>query len=315
MKATGTEGRRVGMAERLSVASILRAYQWTPRLARAMRPRLVAATWSRTPAWRDILGFNGRIILGSDASADRIESYGVGVLENMQRYLEGLVIASQSPLERLTARISSVEGLADFKRLFRTRGDRGVVLMSMHMGEFEPAAAIIKGHAPIHVLYHRDPIRTLERIRSRARRRLGVQGHPVDAGLGTWAGLRDVLDRGEVVALLGDRVQPGQTGVSMPVFGRAMEIPMGPFKLAASCNARLVPVFNWRHEDGTLALRMDEPIDVDGDLRSNPREHPAVRRWVGLMEQVIRARPEQWLNIHPVWGDPTPPASSDRRVA
>ena len=307
--------RRVGVFERLSVSALLRGYQWTPKLTRFLRPRLVSATWSRAAAFREALGVNGRIILGDRTTEERIESYGIGVLENIQRYLEGLVIASRTPLEQLTSRIATIEGLEEFKTLFREKGERGIVLISMHMGEFEPAAALIGGHAPIHVLYHRDPIRTLERIRTRARRRLGVKGHPVDAGLGTWATLRDVLGRGEVVALLGDRVQPGQAGAEVPVFGRTMEIPMGPFKLAASCNALLVPVFNWRNPDGTLALRMESPIDVEGDLRTRPEDHPAVRRWVDLMESMIQARPEQWLNVHPVWGLAPKEGSIDRRVA
>lgn len=307
--------RRVGVFERLSVSTLLRAYQWTPGLARSLRPRLVEATWARAAGFRRALAVNGRIILGPDASDARIEAYGIGVLENIQRYLEGLVIASRTPMATLTARISTIEGLEEFKANFRGRHGRGIVLISMHMGEFEPAAALIGGHAPIHVLYHRDPIRTLEGIRTRARRRLGVQGHPVDAGLGTWATLRDVLERGEVVALLGDRVQPGQAGAAVPVFGRTMEIPMGPFKLAASCGAMLVPVFNWRHPDGSLALRMDAPIEVEGDLRTRPEAHPAVRRWVELIETMIGDRPEQWLNVHPVWGLDQDAGSGDRRVA
>lgn len=315
MSETQESTRRVGIGERLSVSTLLRAYQWMPGIARSMRPRLVAATWSRSETFRKVLGVNGRIILGADVSADRLEAYGLGVLENIQRYLEGLVIASRMPLERLTSRIATIEGLDGFKGLFRSKGDRGIVLLSMHMGEFEPAAALIGDHAPVHVLYHRDPIRTLERIRTRARRRLGVSAHPVDAGLGTWATLRDVLGRGEVVALLGDRVQPGQSGAVVPVFGRSMEIPMGPFKLAASCDAWLVPVFNWRCRDGSLALRMEPPIQIDGDFRTRPEEHPAVRTWVGLMESMIAARPEQWLNVHPVWGMSSADDVSDRRVA
>ncbi len=300
--STSPPGRRVGLGERLSVATLLRGYHVAPRVVHRLRPRLVAATWNRAVPWREALRENGRIILGADATECEIDEYGRGVLENMQRYMEGLVVAATNSVDSLLDRISLVEGLHDFRKIFEHQRERGIVLLSMHMGEFEPAAAYIGRHVPMHVLYHRDPIATLEGYRRRARQRLGVVEHAVDAGLGTWAELRDALGRGEAVALLGDRVQPGQVGTPIEVFGRRMELPIGPFKLAESCGSVVVPVFNWRCDDGTLAMRMGEPLDLSGgDLRRDPSGHPAVRRWASLVESMITAHPTQWLNVHPVW--------------
>jgi lauroyl/myristoyl acyltransferase len=126
-----------------------------------------------------------------------------------------------------------------------------------------------------------------------------------------------MLDGGEVVALLGDRVQPGQTGVFMPMFGRMMEIPVGPFKLAQVTDSRIVPVFNWWRPNGRLALRMEDPIEVEGDLRRDPASNPAMQRWVELIEARIAATPSQWLNVHPVWdaSGPTGDTTDDRTAA
>lgn len=295
-------GRRVGLAERLAVSALLRGHHLAPGLMHRLRPRLVRETWRRAAAWREALRENGRIILGDDVREADLDSYGLGVLEGMQRYMEGLVLAATMPVDRLLARITHIEGLDEFRRLFAERRERGIVLLSMHMGEFEPAAAYIGRHVPLHVLYHRDPIRTLESYRSRARRRLGVHEHAVDAGLGTWAELRDALGRGEAVALLGDRVQPGQTGTAVEVFGRPAALPVGPLKLAESTGAVVVPVFNWRLDDGSLAMRMESPLDLaGGDLRRDPAGHPAMRRWASLVEAMIAAHPTQWLNVHPIW--------------
>ncbi|MEC8320722.1 MAG: lysophospholipid acyltransferase family protein [Planctomycetota bacterium] len=285
------------------MSTLLRGYAHCPGFVRRLRPRLVRATWNRAPAWREALRSNGRVILGPDVTDDAVDAYGLGVLENMQRFMEGIALASRVPPEVLLDRIETIEGLEEFREHFAGRSGRGIVLLSMHMGEFESAAAYIGRHAPIHVLYQRDPIGTLERMRTRARKRLGVLGHRVDSGLGTWVDLRDALERGEVVALLGDRVQPGQRGTPMPVFGREMEIPIGPFKLAESTGALVVPVFNWRLASGGLVLRMDAPLSTEGDLRADPANHAGLRGWIESMEAVIKAHPEQWLNVHPVWRD------------
>ena len=310
------KSRRISLTERVAVSSLLRGYAHAPSLMNRIRPRMVRATWRRAEAWRTSLRANGRIILGDHASDGEIDEYGLGVLEHMQRYMEGLVLASRAPRDMLLERIETVEGLPAFRKIFDRRGERGLILLSIHMGEFEPAAAYMGRHAPVHVLYRRDRIKTLERIRAEARRRLGVVEHAVDDGVNAWLTLRDMLDGGEVVALLGDRVQPGQTGVFMPMFGRMMEIPVGPFKLAQVTDSRIVPVFNWWRPDGRLALRMEEPIEVEGDLRRDPASNPAMQRWVELIEARIAATPSQWLNVHPVWNASAPAGdTTDNRTA
>ena len=297
----GIQGRRTPLVERIAVSLLLQGYAYVPKITARLRSKMVAETWKRATAWRRSLIENGRVILGPEADSVALEAYGIGVLESMQRYMEGIATASRMSEDRLLKRIELIEGLTEFRDLVKGRDGRGIVLLSMHMGEFEPAAAYIGRHVPIHVLYQRDSIRTLERMRTRARRRLGVIGHAVDDGLGTWASLRDVLERGEIVALLADRVQPGQRGTLMRVFGHEMEIPIGPFKLAESTGSKLVPVFNWRLPGGGLALRMDAPLPMEGDLRRDPGNHSAVREWVRKMEAVIRDRPMEWLNVHPLW--------------
>ena len=311
------KSRRISLIERIAVSSLLRGYAYAPGLMQRIRPRMVRATWRRADVWRSSLRENGRIILGDDASDAEIDEYGIGVLEHMQRYMAGLVLASRTPRDELLERIETVEGLPAFREIFDRRGERGLILLSIHMGEFEPAAAYMGRYAPVHVLYRRDRIQTLERIRAEARRRLGVVEHAVDDGVNAWLSLRDMLDGGEVVALLGDRVQPGQTGVFMPMFGRMMEIPVGPFKLAQVTDSRIVPVFNWWRPDGRLAMRMEDPLEVEGDLRRDPASNPAMRRWVELIEARIAATPDQWLNVHPVWraSDAAGRTTDDRNAA
>ncbi|MAD19993.1 MAG: hypothetical protein CMJ52_07250 [Planctomycetaceae bacterium] len=311
------KSRRISLTERVAVSSLLRGYAHVPGFMHRIRPRMVRETWRRAEAWRTSLRENGRIILGAAASDEDIDAYGIGVLEHMQRYMEGLVLASRLPRDVLLERIETVEGLADFRAIFDRRGERGLILLSIHMGEFEPAAAFMGRHSPVHVLYRRDRIQTLERVRAEARRRLGVVEHAVDDGVNAWLTLRDMLEKGEVVALLGDRVQPGQTGTFMNMFGRTMEIPVGPFKLAQVTESPIVPVFNWWRPDGRLAMRMEDPIEVEGDLRRDPAGNPAMQRWVELIEARIAATPSQWLNVHPVWRsrEAADRANDDRNAA
>jgi hypothetical protein len=79
-----------------------------------------------------------------------------------------------------------------------------------------------------------------------------------------------------------------------------MELPIGPFKLAESCEALVVPVFNWRLEDGSLAMRMTAPLDLaEGDLRRDPSfPHVVLASPVGYTpSQCYPVRHNRWLTL------------------
>ena len=87
---SGTDPRKAPLVERIAVSLLLRGYAHVPKLTTRLRPRMVAATWKRATAWRDSLIENGRVILGPEAGPAALEAYGIGVLESMQRYMEGI---------------------------------------------------------------------------------------------------------------------------------------------------------------------------------------------------------------------------------
>ena len=290
----------ISMVERIAVASLLNGYRFVPRFMHAIRPMMLSMTWRTAKSWKNALRTNGRVILGPDATAEEIDAYGQAVLLGMQRYMEGLVIAARASEQSILSRIDDYTGIEQYREIRRRH--RGAVLISMHMGEFEPAAALIRRFdAPMHILYRRDRISRLERIRAVARKRFDVTAHAVDDGLAAWAALRDALERDEVVALHGDRVQPGQKGIAVELLGHRTELPIGPFKLAFTCGAPLFPVFNRYLSDDRLALEIGPQIEVDASVVQNPAESPAIQAWCRMLGERIRAYPEQWLNVHPVW--------------
>ncbi len=295
------ETLRSRWVENIAVGMLLRGYGWAPSLMHRIRPRIVRRTWKVAHAWRDALRANGKIILGPDADDEAIDRFGLGVLNNMQLYMAGLVAGSCMSRTALISRIGSFSGVENYQNV-RKENPRGAVIISIHMGDFESAAAIIADHdARMNVLYRRDQIDRLEKIRTRARERLNVRGHAVDDGMSTWLGLKDALERNEVVALHGDRVQPGQTGTKVNVLGHQTVLPIGPFKLAYAAKAPLVPVFNWRMDSGLFAMRIGAPIELDDRVMRDPENSTAVNGWAGMLGEHIRQFPEQWLNVHPVW--------------
>jgi lauroyl/myristoyl acyltransferase len=91
---------------------------------------------------------------------------------------------------------------------------------------------------------------------------------------------------------------PGQKGAKVPVFNGHLLLPTSPVKLALASGAPIVPIFAIRLRDGRIRIQIEAPIAV------GPSEdviHPALRRFAGVLENYVRAYPEQWLLLEPAF--------------
>jgi lauroyl/myristoyl acyltransferase len=292
---------RLGIAERLLVGGILiPGYARIPSFLRFLRPALVRAIWAVTPSLRHALGRNAAVLLGNEPSRKEQRRFGLTVLEEIQRFTEELVQGAIRGSDVSGPRVVCDGNLESYFAR-RERGG-GMVVATAHMGSFEASASILRDIEPIvHVLYARDPCKSLEAMRSRLRKRLGVIEHAVDDGISTWSELRDALMKDETVALPADRVQPGQLGFEIDLIGRKTRLPAGPFKLAMSTGSPLVPVFCSRDNNGIYHLSVDDPIEFDGEFTRDLAKHPGVRAYVAAFERILRIHPTQWMMVYEAW--------------
>lgn len=296
---------RFGLGEWLLVEGLLHpGYRVAPGTLRWLRPLLVRAIWASAPSVRDALLRNARVLLDSNPDPRACRKFGLEVLGEIQRYFDDLVNGALGRNDISEAQIESEGRLQEyFDR--REQGD-GIVIATAHMGSFEAAASILtRLEKRVHVLYARDPSRSIERLRSRLRRRLGVVEHAVDDGLPTWRALQEALRNNEAVALPADRVQPGQPGFEVPLLGRPTMLPAGPFKLAMASGAPLVPVFCWRSPDESYRVSVGSPIEFKENYSRSLGTHEGIRKFVASFERVLRKHPTQWLMVFDAWPEKT----------
>ena len=275
-------------------------YSRVPRLLRFLRPVLVRTIWALTPNIRLALRRNAAVLLGNRPTREEQRRFGLAVLEEIQRFTDELVQGSKRENEHSGPDVIC-EG--DVQSYFSRREQgNGMVIATAHMGSFEAAACILQDMEPsVHVLYARDPCKSMETLRSRLRKRLGVIEHAVDDGLETWTALRDALANDETVALPADRVQPGQTGFEIEMLGEKTMLPAGPFKLAMTSGAPLAPIFCWRDETGRYRLWVGTPIEFKDGFTRNLSEHPGVKQFVRDLERVLKLYPTQWMMVYEAW--------------
>jgi KDO2-lipid IV(A) lauroyltransferase len=174
----------------------------------------------------------------------------------------------------------------------------GGIFMSAHMGSWELAGAYLglRG-VPLTgvVLPHRDP--RIDDIYMNIRRQTGVE--VVTVG-GAVRHLFEALKRGRFIGIAADRDTSGQ-GIPLPFFGEITHMPTGHAKLALRTGAWILPTCIYRRPDGRIAIEVRPPI-VPDPLRDT--EQSLALRCIGILEEFIRARPEQWSSFVDLWDDP-----------
>lgn len=174
---------------------------------------------------------------------------------------------------------------------------RGVILVSAHFGNWELGGAMLAalGHR-VNVVVQPQRQPRLERLLDHHRTRRGLHVIPLGrAGRGAIQCLR----RGELVALLADRVFTGRHA-DCPFFGQPVPLPTGPAALAYHTGAPVVPAFLLRQEDDTFLLRCHPPI-----LRDREGTQAAIQQAiVRSLQSEIGARPHQWFIFDDFWTQP-----------
>jgi len=278
-------------------------YRAAADVARVLPPALAqplarATSWAwlaSQPARRHQVARNLERIAPQLSERERRQTL-VAVFENYGRYWHELFRMSDAGAAALIADFDC-QGLENLEAA-HAQG-RGVVVALPHLGNWDVAGAWIsdRGFPVTTVAETASPPELFEWFVA-TRERLGMHVVPLSRTAGS--ALVHDLAAGRVVCLLADRDITGD-GVEVTFFGERTRLPGGPALLALRTGAPLLPVGlsfgpHWAHGAQILpplaterrARLRDDVIRVTQDLASN-------------FEQLIRARPEQWLMLQPMW--------------
>ncbi|MFC2522401.1 MAG: lysophospholipid acyltransferase family protein [Lautropia mirabilis] len=176
--------------------------------------------------------------------------------------------------------------------------NRGLIILTPHIGCFEMGARAYGLTAPITVLYKAPRHPVMHRLLRAGRSQTGVTPVPADTS-GVRALLR-ALKRGEAVGILPDQVPSAGDGLWADFFGRPAFTMTLPLRLAQKTGARVCLMAVWRQADGR-----GWEVEVE-DLEGSP--DPATLN--ARIEALVRRRPEQYVwnyNRYKVPAGMTPP--------
>lgn len=201
------------------------------------------------------------------------------------------------PKEVLAEAVPIPDEILAFARSETARG-QGVLVLAAHMSNFDLLGLSMGARdLPIQMLSLADPqagFHLLNYLRATA----GFEVTPI-----TPQSLRAAIRRlksGGIVLTGVDRPIPEDREL-VEFFGRPAYLPVGPVRLALMTGALVIMASCYYEPDKGYGLEVTEPLEMirTGDRRRDLMTN--VRRVADILEQHVRARPEQWMMFHPFW--------------
>lgn len=188
-------------------------------------------------------------------------------------------------------------------------GKRGAILLSAHLGSFDALRLLaVRNGIPVNVLMDTRHAPRINALLRALNPNVDVRVfEPDPAAADSIFRLKACLERGEFVAILGDRVGAAARArvVKVPYLGATAAFPAGPFLLAHALGCPIMLMIAVRRDDSTYEV-FAEPLAERFVLpRSERAERLAeiVRQYAQKLETYCLAAPYQWFNFFDFWGD------------
>jgi len=177
----------------------------------------------------------------------------------------------------------------------RQRG-RGAVLVTFHMGHWELGGRMLGQWGwPVTAIYQPYRSSYLQRI-IQTHRAPGIAYVPVGQGAATTA--MEVLRRGEIVAVLGDRPF-GERGLPVQLLGRRVRWPRGPVLLAIRAKAAITVAVVVREKPGGYVIMAEPPLMARG--ASYQEVERLTQSLADSFGKLVQKFPDQWYRFEPLW--------------
>lgn len=192
------------------------------------------------------------------------------------------------------------------------RDGQGAILLGAHLGSFEAMRAGAKSEQfPVHIVGHFQNAKMINALLARiAPDMAGRVIHTGDDPIAFALEVRERLEAGGMIAILGDRVGLNDKTVTVDFLGAPARFPTGPFLLASILRCPVYLVFGLYFEPDRYALYC-EPFAERVELPRGRREdalRAIVQRYAERLEHYARRAPDNWFNFYDFWRtDPDDP--------
>lgn len=183
---------------------------------------------------------------------------------------------------------------------------RGCVLLGAHLGSFEAVRAIglFRRQLDIRVLMDEQNAPLIRGMIQELNPAVADTVIQI-GGLETMLQVKECLDRGGIVGVMGDRVTDEEQTVGCKFFGRDARFPAGAIRLAHVVRAPVVLFCGLYRGGNRYEVRLES--FSDGGPVSRERRDIAltedVQRYADRLEDLCRRAPDNWFNFYDFWDE------------
>jgi predicted LPLAT superfamily acyltransferase len=181
---------------------------------------------------------------------------------------------------------------------------RGCILLGSHLGSFEALRAIgaTLRHLPIRILMNVEHNRAIGRFLDALNPALAQAILPID-GPDTLLRVRESVEQGYLVGVLGDRVTAGEKTVRVRFFDRETAFPAGPLLLAALADCPVILFFGLYRGGNRYDVYFEKLAEqIVLDRRCRPQQLAVwVQHYADRLEHYARLAPCNWFNFYDYW--------------
>ena len=188
----------------------------------------------------------------------------------------------------------------------RVSQGEGCLLLGAHVGSFEivRACGLALEGVLVNVLMYEENAQTMSRVLGQLNTKVAESIIP--AGLpNTMFMVKDCLDRGELVGILGDRIVQRGKVVSCRFFGKESEFPSSPMLLASILQVPVYLFFGLYKGGNRYEVYFEhfsERVQCDRENREQTLQQET-QRYVNRIEHFSRLAPHNWFNFYDFWNE------------
>lgn len=103
--------------------------------------------------------------------------------------------------------------------------------------------------------------------------------------------INNAIKQGETICIHADRFLEGAKTIEVSMFGKPVDLPYGPFQIAAKLNAHYCFIFSVKNSKYNYHFTTTVP-----KIEKSPQK--IAEEFALLLEEKIERNPEQWFNYH-----------------
>lgn len=181
---------------------------------------------------------------------------------------------------------------------------KGCILLGSHLGSFEVlrALAVTKQDFPLKVLmdtaHNPNITRFLDALNPKIANTVIVPDRP-----DTLLKIKENLDTGVFIGMLGDRVVSGDKTTQCQFLGAPATFPAGPILIAAMMHCPVILFFGLYRGGNRYEIffeKFADEISLDRERRAEDIQH-WTQRYAERLEHYTGLAPYNWFNFYPFW--------------